>query len=97
MRILVTDTNSLGSLVTYLRRCGCTVDVVGSNAVEASPTPLSGVSNSHLRMQLGAYVRVWMAMHHGAGAAIADQAESKPFGAVQMSGLPLDRSPKAIE
>jgi len=78
MRILVTDTNSLSSLVTYLRRCGCTAHVVGSNAVEASPTPLSGVSSSHLRMQLDAYVRVWVALHPGAAASIAGQTKSMP-------------------
>jgi hypothetical protein len=93
MRILVTDTNSLGSLVTYLRRCGCTVDIVGFNAAEASPTPLEGVSNAHLRMQLDAYVRVWMALHPGAKAAILGRVESMPLGAPRTSGQPIDGRP----
>jgi hypothetical protein len=65
MRILLRDSTMLGSLATYLRRCDCTVAVVGPSAVEASPTPLQGVADAHLRMQLEAYVRVWMALHPG--------------------------------
>jgi hypothetical protein len=93
MKILVTDSNSLGSLVSYLRRCACTVDVLGSNSLEASPTPLSGVSNSHLRMQLDAYLRVWVALHPGAAAAIAGQTETTPLGVPQTSGRPMDGGP----
>jgi hypothetical protein len=90
MRILVTDTKSLGSLATYLRRCGCTVHAVGSSAVEASPTPLQGVTDAYLRMQLDAYVRVWVALHPGVSAAIEGQTEPVRLRVQQASGLPVD-------
>jgi hypothetical protein len=77
MRILVTDPNSLGNLVAYLTRCGCSAGTVGSNAVEASPVAPRAVASAHLRMQLDAYVRVWMAMHPGVTAVIVGQAESE--------------------
>ncbi len=73
MRILVTPTDSLGDLVDYLRRCGCSAELVGSNAVEASPPPRAPVDTAYLRMELDAYLRVWRVMRPGAGAEVLGQ------------------------
>jgi hypothetical protein len=90
MRILLTDPKSLGSIVTYLRRCNCSVEIIGSNAVEATPAPPRAVTSAHQRMQLDAYVRIWMTMHPGVAAAIVDQAGPKPPTEQPTSSLSVD-------
>jgi hypothetical protein len=64
MRILVSDPASADDLVAYLRRCGCSADVIGRAVVDASP-PRANVEFSYLRMELDAYLRVWREMHDG--------------------------------
>jgi hypothetical protein len=86
LRILVTPTQSLGDLVDYLMRCGCSAKIVGSNVVEASPSPRAPVNTAYLRMELDAYLRVWRAMHPGAGADVLGQSASERVAATQMSG-----------
>ncbi len=87
MRILVTPTDSLRDLVDYLRRCGCSAEIVGFNVVEASPLPGAAVSKAYLRMELDAYLRVWRAMHLGVGAGllgppVSEPVAAQPFGVV---------------
>jgi hypothetical protein len=74
LRILVTPPDSLVDLVDYLRRCGWSPEIVGSNAVEASPSSHTPVSAAYLRMELDAYLRVWRALHPGAGAVLLGRA-----------------------
>jgi hypothetical protein len=81
MRILVTTTDSLGGLVTYLTRCGCNVEIVGSNAVDVSPPPGASVTSAHLRMELDGYLWVWRAMNPGVGAEVVGQSPSEPAAA----------------
>jgi hypothetical protein len=79
LRILVTPPDSLGDLVDYLERCGCSAEIVGSNVVEASPCSHTPVSAAYLRMELDAYLRVWRALHPGAAAGLLGRAAPEPF------------------
>jgi hypothetical protein len=81
MRILVTSTESIDVLVTYLRRCGCSAEIVGSNAVEASPPPRNAMNTAHLRMELDAYLRVWRAMHPDVGVELVAASAAQQDGA----------------
>jgi hypothetical protein len=63
MRISVSDHCPLDDLVSYLRRCGCSADVVGRRIVDASPPDRPRVEPAYLRMELDAYLRVWREMH----------------------------------
>jgi hypothetical protein len=62
MKILLSDPGSVDDLVAFLRRCDCSVEVIGNRAVEAMP-PHSAPSFAYLRMELDAYLRVWREMH----------------------------------
>jgi hypothetical protein len=81
LRILVTPTDSLGDLVDYLRRCGCIAEIVGFNAVEASPLTGPAVSTAYSRMELDAYLRVWLALHRGVEAELLGPPMSVPAAA----------------
>jgi hypothetical protein len=61
MRILINDPAYVDDLVAYLRRCGCSADVVGRGVVDATP-PHAELELSYLRMELDAYLRVWREM-----------------------------------
>lgn len=68
MRIRLTEPETMGDLVAYLRRCGCTAEIAGQNTVEVAPPERPRVENAYLRMELDAYLRVWRAMHPGIAA-----------------------------
>ena len=74
MRIIVSDPASADDLVAYLRRCGCSAEVVGRGAVDASP-PRANVAESYLRMELDAYLRVWREMHSGITVDLVERSE----------------------
>jgi hypothetical protein len=61
MRILLNDPAYVDDLVAYLRRCGCSAEVVGRGVVDAMP-PHAELEQSYLRMELDAYLRVWREM-----------------------------------
>jgi hypothetical protein len=63
MRILLTDPASVGDLVAYLRRCGCSAEIAGYGSVEAAPPQRPLIAQAYLRMELEAYLRVWREMH----------------------------------
>jgi hypothetical protein len=92
LRIFVTPTDSLGDLVAYLRRCGCSAEIAGSRTVEASPPLRAQVDTAYLRMELDAYLRVWRAMHSGAGAEVLGKSASEPVAAMQTSAMTAVRS-----
>ena len=71
MRILLSDPAYVDDVVAYLRRCGCSADVVGGNVVDAVP-PHADVEPSYLRMELDAYLRVWREMRDGVTAELLD-------------------------
>jgi hypothetical protein len=71
MRILVSDPASVDDLLAYLRRCGCSADVVGRGVIDASP-PRANVDKSYLRMELDAYLRVWREMSGGVKAQLLE-------------------------
>jgi hypothetical protein len=71
MKILLSDPQLVDDLVAFLRRCDCSVDRVGSRAVEAVP-PHEAPSLAYLRMELDGYLRVWREMHPGAGAELLE-------------------------
>ncbi len=61
MRILLNDPSYVDDLVAYLRRCGCSAEVVGRGVIDAMP-PHTELAQSYLRMELDAYLRVWREM-----------------------------------
>ena len=71
MRILVSDLAYVDDLIAYLRRCGCSADVVGRGVIDASP-PRANVDQSYLRMELDAYLRVWREMVVGVKAELLE-------------------------
>jgi hypothetical protein len=71
MRILLSDPAYVDDVVAYLRRCGCSADVVGRNVVDAVP-PHAEVEPSYLRMELDAYLRVWREMRDGVTAELLE-------------------------
>ena len=73
MRILVSDLAYVDDLIAYLRRCGCSADVVGRGVIDASP-PRANVDDSYLRMELDAYLRVWREMRVGVKAELLEPA-----------------------
>jgi hypothetical protein len=70
--ILVSDPALVDDLVSFLRRCDCSADRVGSRAIEAVP-PHPHVGYAYLRMELDAYLRVWREMHPGVTAELLEQ------------------------
>ena len=72
MRILFTDPDSVGDLVAYLRRCGCTAEIAGYGYVEAAPPQRPHIEQAYLRMELEAYLRVWREMHPNVGVELLD-------------------------
>jgi hypothetical protein len=64
MKILLSDPAYVDDLLAYLRRCGCSADVVGRGVVDATP-PHTDLELSYLRMELDAYLRVWREMRGG--------------------------------
>lgn len=75
MRILLSDPAYVDDLVAYLRRCGCSTDVVGHAVIDASP-PHANVESSYLRMELDAYLRVWREMRAGVTAELLEPSPS---------------------
>jgi hypothetical protein len=73
MRILLSDPTYVDDLVAYLRRCECSVDVIGRGVIEASPLH-SNVEPAYLRMELDAYLRVWREMRAGIKAELLERA-----------------------
>jgi hypothetical protein len=71
MKILVSDLAYVDDLIAYLRRCGCSADVVGRGLIDASP-PRANVDASYLRMELDAYLRVWREMAVGVQAELLE-------------------------
>ena len=71
MRIHLSDAAYADDLVAYLRRCGCSAEIVGRALVDASP-PRADVAASYLRMELDAYLRVWREMRAGVKAELLD-------------------------
>ena len=71
MKILLSDPAYVDDVVAYLRRCGCSADVVGRGVVDATP-PHADVEPSYLRMELDAYLRVWREMRGGVKAELLD-------------------------
>ncbi|MFL6021624.1 MAG: hypothetical protein ACJ74A_10835 [Gaiellaceae bacterium] len=74
MKILLSNSEPIGDLVAYLRRCGCQADVYGHAVVEATPPERPHVDFAYLRMELDAYLRVWREMHPDVGAVLVDSA-----------------------
>ncbi len=72
MRILISDPESLGDLVAYLRRCGCRAEITGRSVVEAVPPERPQIDYAYLRMELDAYLRVWREMRPGIEAELVD-------------------------
>jgi hypothetical protein len=85
MRIIVSDPASVDDLVAFLRRCGCSAEVVGRGVVDASP-PRANVEQSYLRMELDAYLRVWREMHSGITVSLVERSEH-PLGATRFGEL----------
>ena len=85
LRILVTSSEFLGDLVTYLTRCGCDVEIVGSNAIEAAGPPGISVTAAHLKTELDGYLRVWRILNPGVGAEVLASPSPEP-AAVQPRG-----------
>ena len=77
MRILFTDPDSVGDLVAYLRRCGCSAEVAGYGSVEAAPPQRPQIEQAYLRMELEAYLRVWREMHPDVGVELLDPSEAE--------------------
>ncbi len=73
MKILLSDPGYVDDLVAYLRRCGCSADVVGRGVVDAVP-PHTNLETSYLRMELDAYLRVWREMRGGIKAELLEPA-----------------------
>jgi hypothetical protein len=73
MRILLSDPAYVDDIVAYLRRCGCSADVVGRGVVDATP-PHANVDAGYLRMELDAYLRVWREMRGGVKAELLEPA-----------------------
>jgi hypothetical protein len=71
MRILLSDPAYADDVVAYLRRCGCSADVVGRGVVDATP-PHADVEPGYLRMELEAYLRVWREMRGGVKAELLE-------------------------
>ena len=71
MRIHLSDAAYADDLVAYLRRCGCSAEIVGRALVDASP-PRADVAASYLRMELDAYLRVWREMRAGVRAELLE-------------------------
>ena len=71
MKILVSDLTYMDDLIAYLRRCGCSAEVVGRGVVDACP-PRANVDPSYLRMELDAYLRVWREMSGGVKAELLE-------------------------
>ena len=76
MRILISDPAYVDDLVAYLRRCGCSTEVVGHAVIDASP-PRANVESSYLRMELDAYLRVWREMRTGVRADLVEPTSRK--------------------
>jgi hypothetical protein len=81
LRIFVTSSESLGDLVTYLTRCGCDVEIVGPNVVEASAPPGISVTPAHLKTELDGYLRVWRILNPGVGAEVLASPPPEPAAA----------------
>lgn len=73
MKILVSDPLFVDDLVAFLRRCECSVVILGSQAIDAMP-PHSAQEFAYLRMELDAYLRVWREMHPGVKADLLEPA-----------------------
>ena len=66
MRIELTTRAAADALADYLRQCECSVAVVDERTLEASPRARSQTLREQ-EIELDAYLRVWQAMHPGAG------------------------------
>jgi len=62
MRIVVSAGEAAPGLADYLRRCECIVEIVGNRTLEVTLSD-SSRSDRDMRFEVGAYLRVWLAMH----------------------------------
>jgi hypothetical protein len=62
MRIVVSTSEAAPGLADYLRRCECIVEIVGDRTLEVTLSD-SSRSDRDMRFEVGAYLRVWLAMH----------------------------------
>jgi hypothetical protein len=66
MRIQISDPELLGSLMDFLRRCGCVVAHEEEGIVAVSIP--GSLHEEAARLELDQYLRVWEAIHPGARA-----------------------------
>jgi hypothetical protein len=71
MRILLSDPAYVDDLLVYLRRCGCSADIVGRALIDASPQE-ADIDSSYLRMELDAYLHVWCELRAGVTAELLE-------------------------
>jgi hypothetical protein len=62
MRIRTDTAASAASLVDYLRRCECLVEVIDGLIIDATARPQS-LAAPHQDVELEGYLTVWQAMH----------------------------------
>jgi hypothetical protein len=62
MRIRTDTAASAASLVEYLRRCECIVEVIDGRIIEATARPRSFAAG-YADTELEGYLTVWQAMH----------------------------------
>jgi hypothetical protein len=62
MRIVLSTREAAPGLADYLRRCECIVEIVGERTLEVTLSD-SSRSDRDMRFEVGAYLRVWLAMH----------------------------------
>ena len=62
MRIVVSTDEAAPGLADYLRRCECIVEIVGEKMLEVTLSD-SSRSERDIQVEVGAYLRVWLAMH----------------------------------
>jgi hypothetical protein len=62
MRIRTDSAASAASLIEYLRRCECIVEVIDRRTIQATVRPQSFAA-PHAEVELDGYLTVWQAMH----------------------------------
>ena len=71
VRIQLENNALLGDLVSYLRRCDCTVTIIGDRTLEvtARELPVDPMVRQ-ADLEIASYLRVWSALHEDAGARV---------------------------
>ena len=62
MRIELSTNEAVRGLADYLQRCECIVEIVGEKTLEVTLSD-SSRSERDIQVEVGAYLRVWLAMH----------------------------------